>query len=164
MSLKVPHGWFCLGWPGGHLLGNSWPHGFPHLLFYFMPSWLFEFPFPCGVCGNRCGTWWYWVLIIAFSSTFHGRHVESLTILTIQKRNDCTKLETELNFQELSTYHINHRTTVITVSDTDCTKARNNFPFSCILAAARPRRVQANIRPGKETTLHLGSNLTWCLW
>ena len=43
--------WSSLGLPAGHLLGKSWPLGFPLVLFYFMPS--FFVPFPCGVRGRK---------------------------------------------------------------------------------------------------------------
>ena len=56
--------------------------------------------------------------------------------------------------KNLFTHHINHRTTVITVSETDCIKSRNSFPFSFKLAAANPSSVQANIRPEKSDNKH----------
>ena len=50
---------FFLGQPCGHLLGKSWPLGFPLMLFYFMLSWLFV-----GIWGRM------WNLIA--SSTFQN--------------------------------------------------------------------------------------------
>ena len=51
---------FCLGKPGGHLLGKSCPPGFPLVLFYFRPSELFVFLFrlvsvsECGIFDCTC--------------------------------------------------------------------------------------------------------------
>ena len=45
------------------------------------------------------------------------------------------------------TDHINHRTTTMTVSDTDCINSINGFPFSFKLAAAKPITVHPNIKP-----------------
>ena len=45
---------------------------------------------------------------------------------------------------------MNHLTTSITVSETDCIKSRKSLPLSLMLAAARPSNVHANINPERK--------------
>ena len=68
--------WFCLGHPGGHLLGKSWLLGFPLVLF-----WFFQI-LSRMVAGEGSGIRLYRFLSTAFSSTLSFIfHIISLCLI-----------------------------------------------------------------------------------